>query len=270
MKKTMKRTVLGVVAVASAFLLAACGSSSSSSDTTTSYKSDLVNKGELTIGLEGTYEPYSYRENGKLTGFEVDLGKAVAKELGLKAKFVPTKWDSLIAGLGSGKFDTVLNNVSVTAERKKVYLFSDPYVYTRYVLITKSDNTSIKSIADIKGKSFAQGTGTDNAVVAKKFGATIVPQGEFATVLQMVKQGRVDGTINASTSWYAYKKANATEGLQVQTIKDSDQTPGKSGALVAKDHKALRDQINKALKALRKDGTLTKLSKKYFGADITK
>lgn len=55
--------------------------------------SELVHKGELTIGLEGTYSPYSYRKNNKLTGFEVDLGKAVAKKMGLKAKFVPTKWD---------------------------------------------------------------------------------------------------------------------------------------------------------------------------------
>ena len=55
--------------------------------------SELVHKGQLTIGTEGTFNPYSFRKNGKLTGFEVELGKAVAKKMGLKAKFVPTKWD---------------------------------------------------------------------------------------------------------------------------------------------------------------------------------
>lgn len=266
MKINLKKTLLGVATLATFTLLAACGNSSKSG----SYKDNLVNKGELTIGLEGTYAPYSYRENGKLTGFEVDLGKAIAKKLDLKAKFVPTKWDSLIAGLGSEKFDTVLNNVSPTPERKKVYLFSEPYAYTRYVLITKDTNTDIKKVQDIKGKKVAEGTGTDNAEVAKKFGATIVPQGEFATTLQMIKQGQVAASINSNTTWYAYSKDNATDGLKVQTIKESDQKSTTAGALTTKDNKDLRDQINKAIKALRKDGTLTKLSKQYFGADITK
>lgn len=95
--------------------LTACGSSSSSSNS--GYKSELVHSNELTIGLEGTYSPYSYRKNGKLTGFEVQLGKAIAKKMGLKANFVPTKWDSLIAGLGSDKYDVVMNNITQTADR---------------------------------------------------------------------------------------------------------------------------------------------------------
>ena len=65
------------------------------------FQSELKTKGKLTIGLEGTYAPYSYRKNGKLTGFEVEMGRAVAKKMGVKADFVPTKWDSLVAGLGS-------------------------------------------------------------------------------------------------------------------------------------------------------------------------
>ncbi|WP_155286155.1 transporter substrate-binding domain-containing protein [Lacticaseibacillus zhaodongensis] len=266
----LKKTLVGAAALASVILLAACGKSSSSSSSQDTYKSNLVKKGELTIGLEGTYEPYSFRKDGKLTGFEVDLGKAVAKKLDLKPNFVPTKWDSLVAGLGSGKYDIVMNNITQTAARRKVYLFSEPYVYSRYALITKTGNKSIKSVADIKGKKFAEGTGTDNAVVAKKFGATIVPQGEFATSLQLIKQGRVDGSINATTAWYAFKKSNATTGLKLQVLKDSDQKPAKASALFAKKNGKLRTKYNKALDELRKDGTLKKLSVKYFGADITK
>ena len=105
-----------------------------------SYKDDLITKDQLTIGLEGTYKPYSYRSNGKLTGFEVDLGKALAKQLGVKVKFIPTKWDSLIAGVGSSKYDVVLNNITKTPERKKVYIFSNPYIYSRYALISAKNN----------------------------------------------------------------------------------------------------------------------------------
>src|SRR5699024_9555887 len=76
--------------------------------------SELKQKGSLTIGLEGTCAPYSYRKDGKLTGFEVELGKDIAKQMGLKAKFVPTKWDGLIEGVNTGKYDIVLNNITVT------------------------------------------------------------------------------------------------------------------------------------------------------------
>lgn len=266
--KFMKKFTLAVAAAASVILLAACGNSSNTTSSS-DYKSEVVTKGKLTIGLEGTYKPYSYRENGKLTGFEVELGRKIADKLDLKANFVPTKWDSLIAGLGSGKFDTVLNNITPTPERKKAYLFSTPYIYSHYVLISKS-GSAYKTLKDIKGKKVVDGTGTDNATVAKNAGATIVPNGDFVTSLQMIKQGRADATVNAAPSWYAYKKDNATDGLQMSVIKDSAQEPGKISALIAKKDTALQKKVNKAIAQLRKDGELKKLSVKYFGTDITK
>lgn len=90
-----------------------------------SYKSELKTKGKLTVGLEGTYAPFSYRsDSGKLTGFEVELVKAVAKKMKLKPVFVQTKFDSLVAGLDAKKYDVVFNNMSITPERKKAYAFA--------------------------------------------------------------------------------------------------------------------------------------------------
>ncbi|EEN78996.1 hypothetical protein HMPREF0539_2860 [Lacticaseibacillus rhamnosus LMS2-1] len=108
------------------FTLTACTSASSDTSKNSDVTAELINKNELTIGLEGTYAPFSYRKDGKLEGFEVELGKALAKKIGVKAKFVPTQWDSLIAGLGSQKFDLVLNDISETPARKKVYNFTTP------------------------------------------------------------------------------------------------------------------------------------------------
>ncbi|MCI1283246.1 MAG: transporter substrate-binding domain-containing protein [Lacticaseibacillus songhuajiangensis] len=266
MKFTFKKAAVAAATLASVVLLAACGSKSSSA--TSGYKSDLINSKQLTIGLEGTYAPYSYRKNGKLVGFEVELGKAIAKKLDVKANFVPTKWDSLIAGLGSGKFDTVLNDITPTPERKKAYLFSTPYIYSRYAIVSKA-GSNLTSLAAIKGKKFVEGTGTDNAVVAKKAGAKIIPNGDVATSYQMVKDGRADGAVNATPSWYSYKQNNSTKGLQMTILKDSEQEPAKISALIGKKHTKLQTKINSAIKALKADGTLKKLSKKYFGADIT-
>lgn len=247
--------------------LAACSSSASGKD---SYKSELKNKKELVIGLEGTYAPYSYRDNGKLTGFEVELGKAVAKQMGLKAKFVPTKWDGLIAGLGSKKYDVVMNNITQTKERQKKYLFSTPYAYSKYILITRANDNSIKTTADIKGKKFVESTGSDNEAVAEKFGAKILPEGEFSTGLDLIKQNRAVGNINAEPAWIAYAKEKSTTGLKYRVLKNSEQKPAKISALFNKQSPKLKARYNKAIKALRKDGTLTKLSNKYFGKDLTK
>lgn len=264
---TIKRILLGTAVAASVALLAACGSSKTSSSS--SFKDDLINKNELTVGLEGTYAPYSYRKDGKLVGFEVDLGKALAKQLGVKAKFAPTKWDSLIAGLGSGKFDVVLNNIVETPERAKSYLFSSTYAYSHYVLISSSSKPLTK-ISQIKGKKFGQSTGSDNATVAKKNGATVVPVEQFSTILDMVKDGRVDGTINALPTWYAYKQQSATSGLKMTKLPDSAVAPAKTAALINKKDTKLQKRINKALAVLKKNGTTKKISEKYFGTDITK
>lgn len=268
MKKSIKK-ILSFLAVAGiGASLAACSSSSSPSSSSSSYQSELTSKGTLTIGLEGTYAPYSYRKSGKLTGFEVDLGKAVAKKLGLKAKFVPTKWDSLIAGLGSSKYDVVLNNITQTPERKKVYNFSDPYIYSRYALITKK-SSKVTKLSQIQGKKWAEGTGTNNAALVKKYKGTIVPSGEFSTSLSLVRQGRVDGTINAAEAWYAYAKDNNTKDLKMTDL-SKQVDPVKVSALFNKKNTKLLAKFNKALAEVRKDGTLKKLSLKYFGADITK
>ena len=245
--------------------LSACSSKSSSATDNLG----LNQKGTLTIGLEGTYAPYSYRKDGKLTGFEVELGKALAKQMGLKAKFVPTKWDGLVAGLGSNKYDVVLNNITKTPERAKSYLFSKPYIYSRYVLITNKDKSNLNSLNDIKGQKFAEGTGTNNEQVAKKFGATIVPSGDFTTSIALIKQGRVAGTINAREAWLAYKKSNSTTGLKVKDV-SSEQKAAQVVALFNKKSTKLQQKTNQALAKLRQNGTLTKLYKKYFNGDITK
>ncbi|EJF00533.1 transporter substrate-binding domain-containing protein [Liquorilactobacillus mali] len=233
-----------------------------------SYKDDLINKDQLTIGLEGTYKPYSYRSNGKLTGFEVDLGKALAKQMGVKVKFVPTKWDSLIAGVGASKYDIVLNNITQTPERKKVYIFSNPYIYSRYTVISSKKN-KINNLKEIKNKKFAEGTGTNNEILAKKYKAKIVSSGDFATSLSLIRQGRVQGTINAAEAYYAYAKTNKVSDLHFKDL-SKQVKPVKISALLNKKNKKLQKRINKALKTLKDNGTLKKLSEKYFGSDITK
>ena len=85
-------------------------------------------RGTLRVGLEGTYPPFSYQgDDGKLTGFEVDFANELAKHLGVKADLKPTKWDGMLASLDSKRIDVVINQVTISDQRKQKYDFSTPY-----------------------------------------------------------------------------------------------------------------------------------------------
>lgn len=269
MKKWLKAVSLTILGLALTVTLTACGNSSSSKSSTSSTSSQLKlqKSGTLTIGLEGTFQPYSYRKDGKLTGFEVDLGKAVAKKLGLKAKFVPTKFDSLIAGLDVDKYDVVINDIAETAQRKQKYLFSTPYIYSKSELAVKK-GSSINKITDIKGKKVAQTTTSNNATDAKRLGATVTPTDGFQQSIDLVNQGRVAGTINSREAFYAYLKQNPKASLKFISGGSEIKTQ-KIGAIVTKKHASLQKQLSKAIQELRQDGTLKKLSNKYFGGNVT-
>ncbi|CAJ1182480.1 amino acid ABC transporter substrate-binding component [Companilactobacillus paralimentarius DSM 13238 = JCM 10415] len=259
----MKKRIALILTMIAAFVLVLTGCSNKSAN------SDTKTDGTLTIGLEGTYAPYSYRDNGKLKGFEVDLGKAIAKKLDLKAKFVPTKWDSLIAGLNSNTFDVVLNNVAKNPSREKHYIFSTPYIYSKSVIITK-DGTGINSVNDIKGKKISAGTGTDNYNHAEKFGAKVVPAADFQTDMSMINQGRVAGAFNSKEAFLYWKESHKNTDLKYITIPNSKLEPSEIAPIYNKKSTHLRNRVNKAIKELYKDGTMKKLSNKYFGEDITK
>jgi len=269
----MKKILTAITGLALALVLVACGNNSSksadSSSKSNSYDSELVTKGTLTVGLEGTYQPYSYHDDGKLTGFEVEMARDVAKDMGVKVKFVESKWDSLIAGLDVNKYDVVFNNVAKTPEREAKYAFTTQYIAGKSQLGVKKDNKEIKSIADIKGKKMAQSVTSNNAADAKRLGADIVPVDGFAQAIALIDQGRVDGTLNDTASFHAYLKQNPKSDIKLINVGDAIK-PQPIGGIMTKKDKALLTRINQSLKKLKADGTLAKLSKQFFGTDVTK
>ena len=89
----------------------------------------IKSSGVFKIGTEGTYAPFTFHDSsGALVGFDVEIGREVAKRLGVKAEFLEGKWDGLIAGLDANRYDAVINQVGITEARKQKYDFSDPYI----------------------------------------------------------------------------------------------------------------------------------------------
>ncbi len=167
----MKKKVISILLTAVlATGMAACGSNSNTAgnsanntadnaqntaetSTESTGSADSAEKPVLTVGMEGTYAPYTYHdENGTLTGFEVDMANAIGEKMGYDVQFVETEWDSITAALDAGNFDVVMNQVTITDERKEKLDFSTPYIYSKPVLIVAADNTDINSFEDINGK----------------------------------------------------------------------------------------------------------------------
>jgi cystine transport system substrate-binding protein len=224
--------------------------------------------GVFKIGTEGTYAPFTYHDqSGELVGFDVEIGKEIAKRLGVKPEFVEGKWDGLIAGLDAERYDTVINQVGITEERKAKFAFSDPYIASKAALIVREDNTEIKDFADLTGKKAAQSLTSNYAKMAEQAGAELIGTDGFDQSIALVVQGRADATINDSLSFLDFKKKQPGAPVKIAATEDE---ASYSGIIVRKGDPELVDAINKALKDMKADGTYQKIAEKYFGQDVSK
>ncbi|MDX3976418.1 amino acid ABC transporter substrate-binding protein [Shinella sp.] len=224
--------------------------------------------GALKIGTEGTYAPFTFHDtDGKLVGFDVEIGEAIAKKLGVKAEFLEGKWDGLIAGLDANRYDAVINQVGITDARKQKYDFSEPYIASKAVLIVRADDDSIKGFADLKGKKSAQSLTSNFGKIAEGAGAELVGTDGFDQSIQLVLTGRADATINDSLSFLDFKKHKPDANVKIAAEQaDADY----SGVIIRKGEPELLEAINKALTEIKADGTYKAIADKYFGQDVSK
>ncbi|WJV54193.1 amino acid ABC transporter substrate-binding protein [Pectobacteriaceae bacterium CE90] len=224
--------------------------------------------GVIKFGTEGTYAPYTYHEqSGKLVGFDVDIGRAVAKKLGVKAEFIEGRWDGLIAGVNAKRYDAVINEVGITKERQAKFDFSKPYIDAKSVLIVRGDNTSIKAFSDLKGRKSAQSLTSNYSKLASSYGANVVPTDGFNQSLELVLTGRADATLNDNLSFLDFKKHKPDANVKVVATAE---TGDPSAILVRKDQPQLVKALNKALDEIKADGTYKMISVRYFGQDISR
>lgn len=271
----MKKILIMVTLLLTFLLvLSACGKDDAKKDNKDNNKTaeDLLTKikddGRILIGTEGTYPPFTFHDtNGKLTGFDVELAKEVAKRIGVKAEFKETQWDAMFAGLDAKRFDMIANQVGIRPDRQEKYDFSDPYIKSTAVLITNKDNNKVKSFEDIKGLNSAQSLTSNYANMAKKYGANLVGVDGFQQSAELLAQKRVDVTINDNIAYLDYKKQKPDAPIKiVATSKDAST----SGFMFRKKSDTLVDAVNNALKEIVDDGTYKKISEKWFGEDVLK
>jgi len=222
----------------------------------------------LRVGLEGTYPPFSFQDaGGKLTGFDVEFARALAKQLGAEADLQPAPFAGLLGGLESGRTDMVVNQVTITPERQAKYGFSQPYTVSGIQIIALKDRGDISGPADLKGKKVGVGLGTnyESWLRANVPDAVVRTYDDDATKYQDLKAGRIDAVLNdrlvaadfIKRSGAPFKPAGAAFAPQQQGV-------------AFKPDPELKAAIDKAIDAMRADGRLAALSNTWFGLDATR
>ncbi len=150
----------------------------------------------------------------KLVGFDVEIGQAIADKLGVKATFMETEWDGMLAGLGT-RWDIAINGVDITDERKEAMTFSIPYCFNRTVLVVKKGNENIKSFADLKGKTTANSIGSTYMELAESYGAAAMGVDTLDQTIEMIVYGRADATLNAEMSILDYLSVKPDAPMEI-------------------------------------------------------
>lgn len=269
MKKRMTMILAGALLLSA---LSACGGTQAPGET--GQGEDLLAriqaKGEMVVAMEGTWAPWTYHdESGELVGYDTEVAKAIAEKLGVTATFVEGEWDGLLAGLDAGRYDIMVNGVDITPDRAEKYDFSDPYAYNRMAVIVKGDNDAISTMEDLKGKKTANTISSTYAETARSYGAEVTGVDDLAATFELLYSGRIDATLNAEVTYYDYMAQHPDADLKIACLaQEADRVaiPFRKG----EDTATLREAVNKALGELAEDGTLSELSEKYFGTDISK
>lgn len=262
---TRQRTLAGITAASITLALAACSSGGTGSDD----GRGLVKDGTLTVATEGTYQPFSFHDDsGELVGYDVEVAEAVAEKLDLEIEFAETQWDAIFAGLDAGRFDTIANQVTITPDRSEQYAFSMPYTVSRGAVVVTEDTDDISSFEDLDGRTTAQSLTSNWRDLAEESGAEIQNVEGWAQSVSLLREGRVDATINDTLTFLDYENTQGGDtGLKIAA--ETDET-SEAAFVVTPEHEALAQDITDALGELRKDGTLSELSEKYFGEDVSK
>lgn len=268
-----RRGFLTAVAGATTLGLAGCGgggraAGSASASDGGDLLAQIAERGSMVFATEGTWSPWTFHnEAGDLTGYDIEVARAIAAELGVEAEFAEGEWDGLLAGLDSGRYDTMANGVSVTPEREEKYDFTEPYAYNRIVVITTADS-DIASMDDLAGKTTANTLGSSYATLADSYGATNTGVDDFNQTIQLLESGRIDATLNDEVVFYDYMSQHPEADLKIAAENDE---PTHVAFPLRKEAatESLLAAMNEAIAALREDGTLAELSNEFFGIDIT-
>lgn len=214
----------------------------------------------LRVGTDATFPPMEFTENGKRTGFDIDLVEAIGKKLGRQVEWVDIDFKGLIPGLVSHRFDMAVSAIYITDARKKVVDFTEPYYAGGLVAMVK-DGSSIQKLADLDGKKVTVQVGTKSVGFLQEHHPKVqrVEVEKNQEMFNLVDIGRADAAVTGKPAAYQYVRTRP--GLKVLP---EQLTTEEYGMALRKDEPELTKAVNKAIEQLKADGTYAAIVKKWF------
>ncbi|MEF2146171.1 MAG: amino acid ABC transporter substrate-binding protein [Desulfovibrionaceae bacterium] len=226
-------------------------------------------KGELVIGLDDAFPPMGFRtDDGKLVGFDIDAAEEAGRRLGVKIVWQPTAWKGVINSLNSNKFDAIWNGMTITEERAQQVLFSKPYMMDGQIAVVRMAETEVATLEALGGKSVGVQAGSPALEAAKSLPmapAQIREYDDNPKAFLDLESGRLAAVVvdNLSGLYFTAAQPGKFKSLPGFITKEP------FGVAFRKDDVALRDKVQGAIDAMIQDGTMAKISIKWFGEDIT-
>ena len=228
-------------------------------------------RGHLIAATSGNLPPVTFlNDKNELTGYDIEVGQFVAKHLGVKLDLVRLDWKGILPGLQTGRFDVVFSNVNITPERKETFDYSIPYSRSAVVVVAKGNVTDINGPTDLKGRMVgAISGGMDGEIPAKaiekEHGAFKSFKGYagYAEMFADMEIGRIEAAVAPDTAAANFIK----DKPGVARIVGKPYVVRYVGVPMQKGSPQLKEKIDDAIRAMRKDGLLDRWAKQYFGLD---
>ncbi len=231
---------------------------------------DKVKKeGKLVIGLDDSFPPMGYRQaDGKLVGFDIDAAEEVGKRLGVKIEWQPTAWAGVIHSLNAKKFDCIWNGMTITEERSKEVAFTKPYIMDGQIAVVNFKEKRFKGLNDLKNYKAGTQKGSSGLQAVKKLAMApneLKEYEDYPKALLDLEAGRIDVVVvdNVTGRDMIAKRPGKFRIMPGMISKEP------FGIAFRKDDGDLRAKVQQALDKMVKDGTMTKISRKWFAEDIT-
>ncbi|UFS70123.1 amino acid ABC transporter substrate-binding protein [Geomonas sp. RF6] len=225
--------------------------------------------GKMVIGLDDAFPPMGYRDDsGKLVGFDIDTAEEVGKRLGIKIEWQPTAWDGVIHSLNAKKFDAIWNGMTITDERAKEVAFTKPYIMDGQIAVVRFNEKRFKALKDLKNVKVGAQKGSSALSSVKKLPTAPAELKEYEDnpkALLDLEAGRLDVVVmdNVTGRDFIAKRPGKFKVIPGFISKEP------FGIAFRKEDVELRGQVQKTLDKMVKDGSLAKISRKWFAEDIT-
>ena len=220
----------------------------------------------LKVGTEPTFAPFEFQKEGskEFDGFDMDLIRAIGKQLNMKVEILNMGFDALIPAINAGNIDLAIAGMSITPDRQKAVDMSDPYYVSGLVVVVGKDNAAVKSVNDLNNKGIAVQIGTTGAERAAKVpGAKVKNFNTNAEVFLELKNKGVEAVIiDKPVAEYFLATGGGKDYAKIV----GDTMEAESYGISLKKNSPLTKDINKALLDLKKNGEYEKLYTKWFGA----